>query len=122
MSEGSNPPARRKTTKRASRLRFELFNAFVDSGMADLSRGELAVWLTLYRDTKRDGTARTSLFAQRHRSPGRHGSPDGIPSGRPTGTPEDAPGASARGPESRPFGVSHLPASDEMSRAHCLRG
>ena len=30
-------------------------------GMADLSRGELAVWLTLYRDTKRDGAARTSL-------------------------------------------------------------
>jgi DNA-binding MarR family transcriptional regulator len=29
--------------------------------MADLSRGELAVWLILYRDTKRDGTARTSL-------------------------------------------------------------
>ncbi len=61
MSEGSDPPARRKTTKRASRLRFELLNAFVDSGMAELSRGELAVWLTLYRDTKRDGTARTSL-------------------------------------------------------------
>ena len=61
MSEGSNPPARRKTTKRASRLRFELLNAFVDSGMAELSRGELAVWLTLYRDTKRDGTARASL-------------------------------------------------------------
>ena len=29
--------------------------------MADLSRGELAVWLVLYRDTKRDGTARASL-------------------------------------------------------------
>ena len=61
MSEGSNPPARRKTPKRVSRLRFELLNAFVDSGMADLSRGELAVWLTFYRDTKRDGTARASL-------------------------------------------------------------
>ena len=61
MSEGSNPPARRKTPKRVSRLRFELLNAFVDSVMTDLSRSELAVWLTLYRDTKRDGTARTSL-------------------------------------------------------------
>jgi DNA-binding MarR family transcriptional regulator len=61
VSEGSNPPARRKTPKRVSRLRFELLNAFVDSGMAELSRGELAVWLTLYRDTKRDGTARASL-------------------------------------------------------------
>jgi hypothetical protein len=29
--------------------------------MADLSRAELAVWLILYRDTKRDGTARASL-------------------------------------------------------------
>jgi DNA-binding MarR family transcriptional regulator len=61
VSEGSNPPAKQKTLKRASRLRFELLNAFVGSGMAELSRGELAVWLTLYRDTKRDGTARTSL-------------------------------------------------------------
>ena len=61
MSEGSNPPARRKTTKRASRLRFELLNGFVDSGMADLSRAELAVWLILYRDTKPGGTARASL-------------------------------------------------------------
>ena len=61
VSEGSNPPARRKTPKRVSRLRFELLNAFVDSGMADLSRGELAVWLILYRDTKPGGTARASL-------------------------------------------------------------
>ena len=61
MSKGSNPTARRKTPKRVSRLRFELLNAFVDSGMAELRRGELAVWLTLYRETKRDGTARTSL-------------------------------------------------------------
>ena len=45
----------------ASRLRFEMLNAFVDSGMADLSRAELAVWLILYRDTRRDGTARASL-------------------------------------------------------------
>ncbi len=61
MSEGSNPPARRKTSKQASRLRFEVLNAFVDSGMAHLTRAELAIWLILYRDTKRDGTARTSL-------------------------------------------------------------
>jgi DNA-binding MarR family transcriptional regulator len=57
----SEPSARRKTTKRQSRLRFETLNAFADVGMADLSRGELAVWLILFRDTKRDGTARTSL-------------------------------------------------------------
>ena len=51
----------RRTTKRRSRLRFEILNAFVDGGMSDLSRAELAVWLILYRDTKKDGTARTSL-------------------------------------------------------------
>ena len=42
MSSNADPPARRKTSKRASRLRFEVLNAFVDSGMADLSRAELA--------------------------------------------------------------------------------
>ncbi len=61
MSDIDSTTARRKTSKRASRLRFELLNAFVDTGMADLSRAELAVWLILYRDTKRDGTARASL-------------------------------------------------------------
>ncbi len=53
--------AKARTTKRQSRLRFEVLNAFVDGGMADLSRAELAAWMVLYRDTKRDGTARTSL-------------------------------------------------------------
>jgi DNA-binding MarR family transcriptional regulator len=56
-----DPLARRKTTKRESRLRFQVLNAFVDSGMANLSRSELALWLVLYRDTKRSGTARVSL-------------------------------------------------------------
>ena len=55
------PPAGRKTSKRRARLRFEILNAFVDTGMAELSRAELAVWLALYRDTGRDGTARASL-------------------------------------------------------------
>jgi DNA-binding MarR family transcriptional regulator len=53
--------ARRKTSRRQSRLRFETLNAFVDDGMADLSRAELAVWLILYRDTQRSGVARASL-------------------------------------------------------------
>ena len=61
MSATETTTARRKTSKRESRLRFEMLNAFVDAGMADLSRAELAVWLILYRDTKRDGTARASL-------------------------------------------------------------
>ena len=68
MSSKAESPARRKTTKRASRLRFEMLNAFVDSGMADLSRAELAVWLVLYRDTKPNGTVRASLGAIAHRA------------------------------------------------------
>ena len=59
-SNGATKPARR-TSKRQSQFRFEILNAFVDGGMPGLSRGELAVWLTLFRDTKKDGTARTSL-------------------------------------------------------------
>ena len=57
---GMQPTAPR-TTKRQSRLRFEVLNAFVDGGMSDLKRAELAVWLILFRDTKPDGTARASL-------------------------------------------------------------
>jgi len=61
VSSNADPPAKRKTSKRASRLRFEMLNAFVDGGMADLSRAELATWLTLFRDTKLSGIARASL-------------------------------------------------------------
>jgi DNA-binding MarR family transcriptional regulator len=57
----NDSPAGRKATKRASRLRFVTHNAFVDTGMADLTRAELAIWLVLLRDTKRGGTARASL-------------------------------------------------------------
>jgi hypothetical protein len=39
----SKSPTERKTTKRQSRLRFQILNSFVDSGMTDLSRAELAV-------------------------------------------------------------------------------
>ena len=42
---------RRKTSER-----FAVLNCFVDAGMAELSRAELATWLVLYRDT-RDETA-----------------------------------------------------------------
>ena len=61
VSATATTTARRKMSRRESRLRFEMLNAFVDIGMSDLSRAELAVWLILYRDTKRDGTARASL-------------------------------------------------------------
>jgi len=60
-ANGAGNARQRSTSKRRSRLRFELLNAFVDGGMADLTRAELAVWLILYRDTKPDGTARASL-------------------------------------------------------------
>lgn len=47
--------------KRRSHLRFEVLNALVDIGMANLTRSELAVWLVLYHDTKPDGTAHVSF-------------------------------------------------------------
>jgi DNA-binding MarR family transcriptional regulator len=68
VSGKADSPARRKTTKRVSRLRFEMLNAFVDSGMADLSRAELALWLILYRDTKPSGIAQASLGDIAHRA------------------------------------------------------
>src|SRR5947209_3524591 len=61
VNTSGSPPTARRTTKRRSRLRFEVLNAFVDGGMADLTRAELSVWLTLFRDTKPDGSARASL-------------------------------------------------------------
>jgi hypothetical protein len=39
--------------------RFGVLNAFVDVSMRKLNRGEIAVWLVLFRDT-RDGIAQTS--------------------------------------------------------------
>ncbi|MFO0809697.1 MAG: hypothetical protein U0746_13820 [Gemmataceae bacterium] len=43
-----------------TRDRFAAVNAFVDVALAALGRAEVAVWLILWRDTKPDGTARTS--------------------------------------------------------------
>ena len=60
-SVNGKPIAKAKTSKRRSRHRFEILNAFVDSGMVGLSRAELAVWLAIYRDTGQDGTARASF-------------------------------------------------------------
>jgi DNA-binding MarR family transcriptional regulator len=39
--------------------RFRTLNAFVDFSLAGLSRADIAVWLTLYRDT-REGIAHTA--------------------------------------------------------------
>lgn len=46
--------------------RFAVLNAFVDFTMRDLTRNQIAVWMTLYRDT-RNGTATVSqkFIAQR---------------------------------------------------------
>lgn len=54
-TEAKGRPARRKAADR-----FAVLNAFVDAGMAGLSRVEALTWLVLYRDT-RDGTACTSM-------------------------------------------------------------
>lgn len=45
--------------RRQAAGRFRVLNAFVDVTLAELCRGDIAVWLVLFRDT-RDGTARTS--------------------------------------------------------------
>lgn len=55
----ARPPTR--TSKRRAGLRFEILNGMVDHGMASLTRAELVVWLALFRDTKADGTATTSI-------------------------------------------------------------
>jgi hypothetical protein len=55
------------TRRRYTLDRFHVLNEFVDHGVADLSRSEIAVYLILFRDTKPTGLARTSLteFARR---------------------------------------------------------
>ena len=47
-----------KADKAGTANRFGVLNGFVDCGMADLTRSEIAAWLVLYRDT-RGGVART---------------------------------------------------------------
>ena len=64
---GTGTSIRRPTTKRRSRLRFEMLNAFVDEGLRGLAPSEAVVWLILYRDAKPSGLARTAIddIAQR---------------------------------------------------------
>ncbi len=47
------------TGKRKQAGRFHVLNGFVDASMAECTRAEIAVWITLYRDA-RNGTARIS--------------------------------------------------------------
>ena len=51
--------AKGKTAGRRTGDRFAVLNAFVDFTAGTLNRGEILVWLVLYRDTK-NGTAATS--------------------------------------------------------------
>lgn len=57
---GARDKAKGETGRRKTADRFTVLNAFVDAGMAGLSRVELGTWLVLYRDS-RDGTACTSM-------------------------------------------------------------
>jgi Helix-turn-helix domain len=52
-------PAKRRKGK-GTGDRFQVINAFADFTLASLDRAAMAVWLLLWRDTKKDGTARTS--------------------------------------------------------------
>lgn len=45
----------------AVRRRFALLNAFVDCELASFGPVDAAVWLVLYRDGQRDGTATTAV-------------------------------------------------------------
>jgi len=52
--------ARQRNRRRVSYF-FETFNGFVDLGLRQLTRSQIAVYVILLRDTKRDGTVRTSF-------------------------------------------------------------
>ena len=58
-TEGAADRPKNKTAKRKTGERFGVLNAFVDFTAGSLARGELLVWLVLFRDA-RDGIARTS--------------------------------------------------------------
>lgn len=57
-SKASKAKGKPSGNKRGAASRFRTLNAFVDFTARELSRAELLVWLTLFRDC-RDGTART---------------------------------------------------------------
>ncbi len=54
----SAPPAGRPRRGSPTGGRFELLNGFIDFDMGALTRGEVVVWMVLYRDA-RDGSSRT---------------------------------------------------------------
>lgn len=60
LTSNGKPTGAPKRTAATSN-RFREFNSFVDCSMADLPRSEALAWLVLWRDTKPDGTVRTSM-------------------------------------------------------------
>ena len=58
--QGDGEKAKGKPARRKTGDRFAVLNTFADFTLSTLTRAEIAVWLLLWRDTKRDGTARTS--------------------------------------------------------------
>lgn len=58
-TEGAADLPKDRTAKRKAGERFAVLNAFVDFTAGTLARGELLVWLVLFRDA-REGIARTS--------------------------------------------------------------
>jgi hypothetical protein len=66
VTPSKGKPAGKRTKHSSSR--FASINAFIDATMAGLSRTEIAVWLILWRDTKPEGTVRTSQADMARRS------------------------------------------------------
>ena len=59
--QGCQGEAKGKTGRRKTGDRFAALNAFLDFTAAGLSRAAALTWLVLWRDTKPDGTAKTSI-------------------------------------------------------------
>jgi len=57
----TQPQRNRAAGNRAPGNRFAVLNAFVDFALPLLGRADALAWLVLYRDTKADGTTRTSI-------------------------------------------------------------
>ena len=66
-SKPTGKVARNAKQKATTGDRFQVLNAFVDHSLSGLSKSESGAWMVLYRDTKPDGTVRTSMadMAQR---------------------------------------------------------
>jgi hypothetical protein len=56
----AEPATAKVKSKAKAGSRFAVINNFIDVTMKGLSRAEVAVWLLLFRDTKREGLARTA--------------------------------------------------------------